>query len=138
MQTDSFSDPAATGTETYAYSNTGTAATLRNTIQAEMVKAWGLADRGSKVASFYVLVYTSMPATLSEMAFISNPNDARYLGDANQRERMASAHRSALRLHYGFPAAEAYDEPIPDTPDYTTPFFTSIEMAETYLNRTRA
>lgn len=133
IHSNSFSDPAANGIECYSYSDTGTAASMRNTIQSEMVKAWPLTNRGNKVASFYVLVNTAMPATLSEMAFITNANDAYYLGNANEREKMAVAHRSALRIHFGFNATEVTDAVLP-VDDYDTPFFTSPEMARQYLD----
>ena len=38
-------------------------------------------DMGVKQAPFYVLIGAEMPAILIEIAFISNPDDARLLGD---------------------------------------------------------
>ncbi|MEZ4246715.1 MAG: MYXO-CTERM sorting domain-containing protein [Polyangiales bacterium] len=49
-----------------------------------------------------VLRETTMPAALSETAFINNcGTDARYLGDATRRAQMAEAHYRAILRHYG-------------------------------------
>jgi len=106
----SFSDPSANGTETYSYSSSGTAASLRNVIQDEMIDAWGLRDRGVKTADFYVLRETTMPATLSETGFITNSYDIQFLSNANHRQTMAVAHRDALRRHYGYPTTAEEEE----------------------------
>ncbi|MDO5296877.1 MAG: N-acetylmuramoyl-L-alanine amidase [bacterium] len=49
----------------------------------------GLRDIGLLRDGFYVLRYTSMPACLIEMAFLSNPHDARLLGQENFRQQIA-------------------------------------------------
>lgn len=93
----------ATGTETFAITGAGPQALdLRDRIQREMVATWGLRDRGGKVANFSVLRNTTMPAALSEMAFVNNcGTDARLLGDASERQRMAEAHSRAILAHLG-------------------------------------
>jgi len=98
------SDTSANGTETYSYSSTGTAADLRNKIQSRMLEAWNRRDRGVKTASFYVLKYTNMPATLSELAFITNAGDAVYTGGSSWQDLAAKAHMFALQNHYGLAA----------------------------------
>jgi len=93
----------ATGTETFAYTTPGaTSLDLRDRVQEEMIAAWGLRNRGGKLANFHVLRETSMPSALSETAFINNcTTDARYLGDATRRGQMAEAHYRAIMRHYG-------------------------------------
>jgi N-acetylmuramoyl-L-alanine amidase len=93
----------ATGTETFAYTTPGTTSLdLRDRVQEEMIAAWGLRNRGGKLANFHVLRETSMPSALSETAFINNcTTDARYLGDAARRAQMAEAHYRAIMRHYG-------------------------------------
>lgn len=93
----------ATGTETFAYTTPGaTSLNLRDRVQEEMIAAWGLRNRGGKLANFHVLRETSMPSALSETAFINNCTiDARYLGDATRRGQMAEAHYRAIMRHYG-------------------------------------
>lgn len=97
IHTNSFTSSTATGTETFSYQEGSTAAKLRDSIQAEAIKAWGLPNRGSKTADFYVLRYTTMPATLSEMGFITSPTDIKKLADPTARQAMAQAHLNALR-----------------------------------------
>jgi hypothetical protein len=110
-----FPDPAANGTETYSYQEGTTSADLRDHIQGEMVAAWGLVDRGSKTAGFYVLVHTIMPATLSETGFITSPIDIEPLAeltDPAARERMALAHLLAIQAHFGL-APHVPEQPGP-------------------------
>lgn len=102
IHANAFGDPAANGTETYAFAEGTTAALLRDAIHARMLEAWGLTDRGTKTANFYVLVNTAMPASLSEMGFVTNPGDALLLGDPSARQEMALAHLFALQEHHGF------------------------------------
>jgi N-acetylmuramoyl-L-alanine amidase len=102
IHANAFADPTANGTETYAWAEGTVAAQLRDRVHARMLQAWGLADRGTKTAGFYVLLNTTMPASLSEMGFITNPGDAALLGDAEARESMALAHLFAVQEHHGF------------------------------------
>jgi N-acetylmuramoyl-L-alanine amidase len=46
-------------------------------------------DRGVKKAPFVVLIGADMPSVLSEISFISNPNDERLLKKPDQRQRVA-------------------------------------------------
>jgi N-acetylmuramoyl-L-alanine amidase len=80
------------GTETFHfyYSNPGAKA-LAVLVNAQVVAALGLPNRGVKTAGFYVLKNTKMPAILVEGAFLSNPTEALMLADANVRQRLAEA-----------------------------------------------
>ena len=102
IHANAFVDPVANGTETYAWAEGSVAAEQRDRVHERMLQAWGLTDRGTKTASFYVLLNTTMPASLSEMGFITNPGDAALLGDLDARDSMALAHLFALQEHYGF------------------------------------
>lgn len=115
IHSNSFSDPQANGTETYAWAEGTTAAMLRDKVHSEMIAAWGLTDRGTKTANFYVLVNTSMPASLSEMGFITNPGDASFLGSAQARQDMALAHLFAMQAHHGFAPYEPGGGPTAGT-----------------------
>ena len=80
------------GTETFHYYYSSTAArTLAQDVQAEVVAALGLPDRGVKSAGFYVLRHTRMPAVLVEGGFLTNPSEALLLADPNTRQRIADA-----------------------------------------------
>jgi hypothetical protein len=92
---------SATGIETFSVSNSGSGADLRNKVREEAVALWPLANRGSKTANFYVLVNTSMPAELHEMAFITNSGDRVYLGSSSHRDNHAKSEMWGLQRHYG-------------------------------------
>jgi N-acetylmuramoyl-L-alanine amidase len=107
IHVNSFSSSSANGTETYCYtSGSSNSFAMRDKIQEEMINAWGLTNRGSKTANFYVLRYTNMPATLSETGFITNSGDAIFLGSDSERDTMALHHLYALQRHYGLTAYE--------------------------------
>jgi N-acetylmuramoyl-L-alanine amidase len=71
---------AATGTETYYYSAAknpyvADSKLLASKIQARMLTAWDLNNRGAKVGNFAVLRENNMPAALAELGFITNKGD---------------------------------------------------------------
>lgn len=101
IHSNAFSSSSANGTETFAYAEGGTGAALRNLVQAEMIAAWGLTNRGNKTANFAVLRDTAAPAVLHELAFITNATDAAKLGSATERQKAAVAHLRAIQRHYG-------------------------------------
>ncbi|MDQ3333653.1 MAG: N-acetylmuramoyl-L-alanine amidase [Myxococcota bacterium] len=100
IHSNAFGDPSANGTETFSLVATGTSANLRNLVQAEMITAWGLTNRGNKTANFAVLRDTAAPAVLHELAFITNATDAAKLGSPEQRQKAAVAHLRAIQRHY--------------------------------------
>lgn len=71
----------ACGTETFAYSlDGGEGEKLAKCIQNQIVIAIGMDDRGVKAdPGLLVLKYTSMPAVLVELGFISNADDEELL-----------------------------------------------------------
>jgi N-acetylmuramoyl-L-alanine amidase len=103
IHANAYSSSSANGTETFCYtSGSSYSFAMRDLIQEEMINAWGRTNRGSKTATFYVLRYTSMPASLSETAFITNSGDAYYLGSSYWRDVMGRYHMYALQRHYGY------------------------------------
>ncbi len=98
------SDTSANGTETYSYTAPSTSSDLRDKIQTRMIEAWNRTNRGVKTAGFYVLKYTNMPATLSELAFITNAADSVYTGGSSWQDLAGKAHMFALQNHYGLTA----------------------------------
>ncbi len=103
IHSNSAANTAATGIETYCAPGAGSLTLdLRDKIQAEMIATWPLANRGGKTANFTVLTNTSMPATLTELAFVVNCGlDAVYLGSPAERQRAAEAHLRAIQQHFG-------------------------------------
>ncbi|MBE9139278.1 N-acetylmuramoyl-L-alanine amidase [Nodosilinea sp. LEGE 07088] len=85
----SLSRPDVNGIESYHASATGQR--LAATLQASMLAATGMRDRGVKQARFYVLRQTAMPAALLEVGFVTGAQDAPRLADPAWRETMAQA-----------------------------------------------
>jgi len=83
--------PEAKGTETYCYKFGGQGEVLAKAIQAELIATTGRANRGVKTANYYVLRRTKMPAVLTELAFISNPEEEHLLGSPDYQEKCATA-----------------------------------------------
>jgi len=79
----------ATGTETYAYAKGVEGDKLAHSIQSNLVKVIGLADRGVKYNSLQVIRETKMPGVLAEVAFINNPNEEKLLKSDEFLERAA-------------------------------------------------
>ncbi len=124
VHANAFSTASANGTETFSYSSTGTGANLRDMVQQEMISAWQLTDRGSKVASFSVLRNTAMPAELHELGFVTNAIDAAKLASPEARDEAALAHLHALQRHYGMtphtPVEPIVPIPLPPPPPPST------------------
>ena len=83
IHTNSASNPAATGTETFAFPNSALGTKLADAVQKSLVNEIGLANRGVKHRDFFVLKNTKMPAILVETAFINNPGEEKLLKDQN-------------------------------------------------------
>jgi len=107
----------ASGIETYCYYNgSGASFDQRDRIQKKMTATWpALPDRGGKTAGYYVIKYTAMPATLSELAFIDNcAVDAPYLSSATQLKAAAQAHHNAIRESLGLAPLSDTEPPDED------------------------
>lgn len=85
----SMSRPDVNGLETYYYSSSGQP--LAAFIQASMLEATGMRDRGVKRARFYVLRNTNMPAALVEVGFVTGEEDAPRLSDPDFHRLIARA-----------------------------------------------
>lgn len=95
----SFSNNAANGTSTYhlrsqlegmdEVRNRGIA--LAKSIQTALINTLNRTNRGVLQADFVVLTKSKVPAALAEIAFISNPEEERLLGDAVFQDRTAQA-----------------------------------------------
>lgn len=88
IHTNASDNPAATGTEVYAYGTNTRAFRLAEDVVDNISEITGLKNRGAKARpSLYVLKKTSMPAILVELGFITNPRDASLM--ANNPELFA-------------------------------------------------
>lgn len=102
IHANSFSKPTAYGTETYwdsQYFGPESKA-LAQSIQTQLVRYLGTYDRGVKQAPFYVIKNSYMPSVLAELAFISNSEDAKKLGDPKYRESAATALYTGVMNYY--------------------------------------
>lgn len=85
-------DPTEGGSETWYHPKSKVNATVAGIIQNTLVTAGQLQDRGTKAStSQTVLRYVEMPAVLIELAFISNPAEAKLLGGGWWVSRVMSA-----------------------------------------------
>ena len=77
---DSFTSREASGTTGYYYVK-GSAASkkLATAIQSHLVTQLRTTSRGVRTCKFYVVRHTKMPATLIEVAFVSNPKEEKLL-----------------------------------------------------------
>ena len=96
-----FSNPEANGTETYSYYGAAEGGRLAALLQEELVRAGGLRNRGAKEANFYVLKHSNMPASLVELAFISNEREEALLTSAEFQDKMAFAIAKGLSRFFG-------------------------------------
>ena len=73
---DSFTSPSAKGTTGYYYTGGSyNSQKLATYVKDGIIEQIGTPDRGTKTSNFYVVKNTEMPATLVEVAFVSNPDE---------------------------------------------------------------
>lgn len=70
---------------------------LAERIQEQYAAHAGRRNKGVKQAGFLVLWRTPMPSVLTEVGFISNPEEAKFLGSAEGQERIAASIFRALK-----------------------------------------
>ncbi|WBW97391.1 N-acetylmuramoyl-L-alanine amidase family protein [Oceanirhabdus sp. W0125-5] len=87
----SFVNELARGTETWSYPCSDEGEKLSHHIQGELIKSTSLFNRGCKKARFSVLNKTEMPAVLTEVAFLSNPQEAKLLVSSDFLWEVASS-----------------------------------------------
>ena len=73
---------------------------VANLIQTELSTQLGREDRGVKQAGFIVLYYTTMPAVLVEMGFLSHEEEEAFLNSAEGADKMSNALADAFGKYY--------------------------------------
>lgn len=94
IHANSYTSPTAHGTETYYHkslSASSQSAKLASSIQTNLVNTLGRYDRKVKTADFSVLRNAKMDAALTEIAFISNPEEEKLLGSEQFQRNAAKA-----------------------------------------------
>lgn len=95
-----FSNPKSHGMETYHYSSSAEGKRLAKLLNEELAKFGGLQNRGVKAANFYVIKRSKCPASLIELAFITNPEEEKLLADEKYQKKVAGAIATAVRKFF--------------------------------------
>ena len=77
----------------------GQSADFAAKVQAEYEKKAGRIDKGVKRQSLWVLWRTAMPSVLTEVGFLTNPEEEKFLGSEKGQKYMASALFRAIRAY---------------------------------------
>jgi N-acetylmuramoyl-L-alanine amidase len=95
----SHSEPNAEGASTYYFPRSKSGEMIAEAIRDDLVEL-GLPDCRSHARSYSILKETRMPAVLIEPAFITNPDEAKMLEDADFRRTLAQAISSGVRRYF--------------------------------------
>lgn len=88
----------ANGIETYYYGASG--AGLAAAIHPRVVRAAGTEDRNIRRRGFYVLRHTRVPSVLCELGFLTNRAEAKKIGTASHRQKLAEAVAAGIQARY--------------------------------------
>lgn len=102
IHSNSFSGSSANGVETYYYQS---GQELAQTIQRSVLESVNMRDRGVKQARFYVIRYTSMPAVLVEVGFVTGSEDGPRMATTAFRNQMADAIAKGIVRYLGTSSA---------------------------------
>lgn len=95
-----FSNADANGLETYYCAGSARGARLATLLNEELARAGGRRNRGVKTANFYVMRHSSMPASLVELAFVTNPAEEALLSDPDYQQQLAMALAIGLSRYF--------------------------------------
>ena len=96
-----FSSSNAHGMETYYYAPSREGLRLASILNEELEQAGNLFNRGVKTANFYVMKHTNVPASLIELAFITNPREEALLSDDDYQTKLAQAIATGIARFFG-------------------------------------
>ncbi len=99
---DSFSSGEAHGTTGYYYTKgSKNSERLADKIRQGVIDQIGTSSRGTQGANFYVIKHTDMPATLVEVAFISNPQEEKLLDSEDGVKKAAQGIADGIADYFG-------------------------------------
>ncbi len=93
--------------------NLNASARLARTVQERLNTLQGIRDRGIKQAPFVVLTGAAMPATLVEVGFLTNPDEAKLLSSPAGQDELAGALAEAVVTFIRTPEPTAAPTPTP-------------------------
>ncbi len=73
----------------------------RNNVEGLSPSFQGVLDRGVHTAPFYVLIGANMPSILTEVGFISNPEEERWLKSEEYQQKLAESLLEGVRTYLG-------------------------------------
>ncbi len=99
---DSFSSPSAHGTTGYYYIEGSKASyRLADKVRSALIDQIGTESRGTQTCRFYVVRHTDMPATLIEVAFISNPKEEKLINSKDGIKKAAQGIADGIADYFG-------------------------------------
>ena len=99
---DSFSNGAAKGTTGYYYSlGSKRSRELADKIRSGVIDQIGTQSRGTQSCNFYVVKHTDMPATLVEVAFISNKSEEQLMNSEDGIKKAAQGIADGIADFFG-------------------------------------
>lgn len=99
---DSFTNDAAKGTTGYYYSlGNKRSRILADKIRAGVIDQIGTQSRGTQSSNFYVVKHTDMPATLVELAFISNKSEEQLMNSEDGIKKAAQGIADGIADYFG-------------------------------------
>lgn len=103
IHADSFTKPEAKGTTGYYYgqSEDDKSMKLADAIRKALCEQIKTPSRGTKPCNFYVVRHTDMPATLIELAFISNAEEEQLLGSEEGVKKAAQGIMDGIEDYFG-------------------------------------
>jgi len=99
IHANTFADPTVSGTETFYYHDHSLG--LANIIHRHVAKATGFRDRGVSQENFFVLRDTTMPATLLEIGYLTNPADEQTMLTEEFQQAVAEAIVDGIKEYLG-------------------------------------
>ncbi|MCL5291542.1 MAG: N-acetylmuramoyl-L-alanine amidase, partial [Actinobacteria bacterium] len=110
------SNPYASGAEAFYYGNSSQGQLLATKLASGISGTLGSYNRGAASANFYVLLYTNMPAVLTEGGFLSNAIEAlTLLSDQGQRQE-AQGIVDGIDAYYAQASPPPPASPTPPSP----------------------